>query len=127
MVKPACRIASRQAVGRLVYTHDLPAGIYAYSSAGRLKIINIVYINFMYCVYAIKSIKSNYIYVGISDNFDRRINQHNKGYNRTTKPYIPFKTILIEELSSRVEARKREKFLKSGCGKEFIKNLIARH
>ncbi|MCB0823881.1 MAG: GIY-YIG nuclease family protein [Bacteroidales bacterium] len=77
----------------------------------------------MYYVYAIKSLNRNYIYVGISDNPDRRINQHNSGYERTTKPYRPFKTILIEMFVSRVEARKREKYLKSGAGKEFLKTL----
>lgn len=35
----------------------------------------------MYFVYAIKSISHNYIYVGISDNPERRINYHNNGYN----------------------------------------------
>ena len=77
----------------------------------------------MYYVYAIKSLNRNYIYVGISDNPDRRINQHNSGYERTTKPYRPFKTILIEMFVSRVEAKKKKKYLKSGAGKEFLKTL----
>ena len=78
----------------------------------------------MHYVYVIKSENNNYFYVGISDNPKRRINQHNKGYNRTTKPYIPFKIIIIEEHASRIEARKREKFLKSGCGREFIRSMV---
>ncbi|PJA97150.1 MAG: endonuclease, partial [Ignavibacteriales bacterium CG_4_9_14_3_um_filter_34_10] len=47
----------------------------------------------MYYVYAISSKNRNYIYVGITDNIARRINQHNKGYNKTTKPYLPFELI----------------------------------
>jgi len=31
--------------------------------------------------------------------------------------------MLIEEYDSRAEARKREKYLKSGFGKEYLKNL----
>ncbi len=77
----------------------------------------------MYYVYAIKSEFKNYIYVGITDNIKRRIGEHNKGYSKTTKPYKPFKTILIEMLPNRIEARKREKFLKSGFGKEYIKSI----
>ena len=77
----------------------------------------------MYYTYAIKSLSANYIYVGISDNPERRISQHNKGYNRTTKPYIPYKILLIEEYDDRQLARKREKYLKSGIGKEYLKNL----
>ncbi len=77
----------------------------------------------MYYVYAIKSFYRNYIYVGISDNPKRRIEQHNKGYNKTTKPYLPFNILLIEQFDNRKIARKREKYLKSGCGKEFLKNF----
>ncbi len=75
----------------------------------------------MYYVYVIKSEKRNYNYVGITNNPERRMQEHNQGYNKTTKPYKPFKIILIEKYPNRIEARKREKFLKSGYGKEYIK------
>jgi putative endonuclease len=77
----------------------------------------------MYYTYAIKSLIRNYIYAGISNNPEIRIKQHNSGYNKTTKPYKPFKVLLIEKHNDRTGARKREKYLKSGCGKEFLKNL----
>lgn len=76
-----------------------------------------------YYVYALKSIKRNYIYVGLTNNTARRIKQHNSGKGKSTKFYSPFKTILIEKFNSRAEARKREKYLKSGAGKEFLKRL----
>jgi putative endonuclease len=60
----------------------------------------------------------------MSNDFDRRFEEHNNGLNRTTKPYRPFKLILIENHNSRSEARAREKYLKSGTGKEFLKKLI---
>lgn len=78
----------------------------------------------MYYTYALKSLSRNYIYVGISDNYTRRINQHNSGKNKTTKPYLPFKTIFIEKFDSRMAARKKEKYLKSGSVKEFLKSLL---
>ena len=77
----------------------------------------------MYFVYAIKSCDRNYIYVGITNNLSRRIEEHNKGYNKTTKAYRPFSLIYSEELNTREEARTREKYLKSGVGKEFLKSL----
>ncbi len=77
----------------------------------------------MYKVYAIKSLVRNYIYVGLTSNLERRLNQHNSGYSKTTKPYIPFKLIYEELCENRIEARKREKYLKSGIGKEFLKSL----
>ena len=77
----------------------------------------------MYYVYAISSLARNYIYVGLTDNLERRINQHNSGRSKTTKPYAPFVLIYHEEHETRPEARIREKYLKSGIGKEFLKSL----
>jgi putative endonuclease len=79
---------------------------------------------YMFYVYAIKSISRNYIYVGMTNNLERRMKEHNGGENRTTKPYRPFVQILTEEFNSREEARKREKYLKSGIGKEYLKTLL---
>ncbi|EAZ80305.1 GIY-YIG nuclease family protein [Algoriphagus machipongonensis] len=75
-------------------------------------------------VYALKSLSRNYIYVGLTNNPERRLEEHNKGYNRTTKPYAPFVRIYLEELKTRTEARAREKYLKSGIGKEYLKSLL---
>lgn len=75
-------------------------------------------------VYAISSEIRNYIYVGLTNDLNRRLNEHNRGYNRTTKPYRPYKLILAEKFESRVEARIKEEYLKSGTGKEYLKQLI---
>jgi putative endonuclease len=77
----------------------------------------------MYYIYVIKSKERNYKYVGITNNPERRIEEHNQGYNRTTKPYKPFILILVEKYPNRIETRKREKFLKSGYDKEYIKSI----
>ncbi|MCH7773845.1 MAG: GIY-YIG nuclease family protein [Bacteroidetes bacterium] len=78
----------------------------------------------MYFVYAIKSIYRNYIYVGMTNEVERRFDEHNTGKNKTTRPYKPFKLFYSEKFRTRTEARKREKYLKSGIGKEFLKSLI---
>ena len=78
----------------------------------------------MHYVYAIKSENRNYIYVGMTNDPKRRIGEHNNKYVRTTRAYAPFVKILTEEFPSRIEARKREKYLKSGAGKEYLKSLI---
>ena len=77
----------------------------------------------MYYVYALRSIPRKYIYVGLTDNTERRIAEHNSENEKTTRSYAPFKTILIEKYDTRIEARKREKYLKSGIGKEYLKTL----
>ncbi len=76
-----------------------------------------------YYVYAIQSIKRNYLYVGLTNNIERRMDEHNTGKNKTTKPYRPFKLMFSEKHNTRQIAREREKYLKSGFGKEFLKSL----
>jgi putative endonuclease len=76
-----------------------------------------------YFVYAIKSLSKNYIYVGLTNNLERRIQEHNSGKSKSTKSYTPFRLIYCEKVGIRIEARKREKYLKSGSGKEFLKKI----
>ena len=78
----------------------------------------------MFYTYVIYSTSKKYIYVGITSNFERRFSEHQKGENKTTKPYRPFDVLLVEEFSTRIEARQREKHLKSGIGKEYLKMLL---
>ena len=78
----------------------------------------------MYKVYVIKSLSKNYLYVGMTNDLSRRLKEHNRGKGRATKVYAPFELVLYEEYDNRVSARSREKYLKSGCGKEYIKNYI---
>jgi putative endonuclease len=77
----------------------------------------------MFYVYALLSQLRKYIYVGITDNVNRRFLQHQRGYVKTTAPYRPFDMLYIEERPTRIEARIREKYLKSGTGKEFLKRI----
>ena len=77
----------------------------------------------MFTVYAIKSKIMKYIYVGMTQNLEERLIRHNSGREKTTKPYLPFELIYSEEHQSRVEARAREKYFKSGVGKDFLRSL----
>ena len=44
----------------------------------------------MYFVYILNSLTRNYIYVGLTNNVDRRVAEHQRGKERATKPYRPF-------------------------------------
>jgi putative endonuclease len=67
----------------------------------------------MYYVYALRSLTRNYIYVSLTDDLKRRVHQHNKGLNRTTKAYAPFTLIYSRTFPTRIAARQKEKYLKS--------------
>ena len=56
----------------------------------------------------------------------RRLNEHNSGKTKSIKAYIPWKIIYTEEYDSEIEARKREKYLKSGSGREYLKQIKIR-
>ncbi|MCA6462117.1 MAG: GIY-YIG nuclease family protein [Sediminibacterium sp.] len=75
-------------------------------------------------VYAILSIPSNEIYVGMALSAEKRLKEHNNGKNRFTKGLRPWKIIHIEYFADWKSARVREKYLKSGVGKEFLKRLV---
>jgi putative endonuclease len=77
----------------------------------------------MFTVCAISSKERSYIYVGLTSNLEKRLHAHNLGYERTTKPYRPFKLLHHEGHTTRIEARQREKYLKSSAGKSFLKTL----
>ena len=79
----------------------------------------------MYDVYALQSKRDGGLYVGMSCDVERRLEAHNRGYNRSTRSRAPFELIYTEQCSSRIEARAREKFLKSGKGREFLKKWVA--
>ncbi len=77
-----------------------------------------------YSVYAIQSQKDGRIYVGLSKNPATRLNSHNSGQVFSTKGFRPWKSIYQEKVDDRTTARQREKYLKSGIGKEFLKSII---
>jgi putative endonuclease len=79
--------------------------------------------SFKFTVYAIKSNNRNYIYVGMSNNLERRLDEHNQRQNKSTKAYAPFTLLYSESFDSRSDARVKEKYLKSGVGKAFLKSL----
>lgn len=80
----------------------------------------------MIYIYIIKSCKDGRFYVGMTQNIDKRINEHNSGRTKSTKGYVPWKLFFFEIFPDRKSARAREKYLKSGFGKQWIKEKYIR-
>ena len=107
---------------RIFFKHQIPACRQA-GTQTRTLVRDIV--SFMYWVYAISSEKLPRIYVGMSSDIERRVSEHNAGRVFSTKGYTPWKLIYFEKCGiNRGDARLREKYLKSGVGKEFLKKYI---
>ena len=75
----------------------------------------------MHCVYFLKSVKNGDLYVGSTDNVEKRFTAHNAGKVKSTKGYRPWKLLGFETCQSRSEAVRKEKFFKTHQQKEILK------
>jgi len=75
----------------------------------------------MWYVYILQSEKDSHFYVGLTNNLKKRVNSHNLGKVFSTKRRIPFTLIYYEAYLNKYDASKREQFLKSGWGKNWIR------
>ena len=78
----------------------------------------------MYLVYILQSERDSGFYVGLTKDIDQRLKYHNAGRVRSTSKRRPFKLVYKESFSSRVEAREREKYLKSYKGAKEKLNIL---
>lgn len=66
----------------------------------------------MFFVYLIRSKKDRNFYIGSANNLKKRLLEHNKGMNYSTKYRIPFELVYFEAYKSEEDARRREHNLK---------------
>ncbi|MFA5336761.1 MAG: GIY-YIG nuclease family protein [Candidatus Omnitrophota bacterium] len=66
----------------------------------------------MYYVYVLKSKKDQNLYIGSTNDLERRLNEHNAGLVFSTKTRVPFDLVYYEAYKSETDARNREKNLK---------------
>ena len=71
--------------------------------------------------------KGGKFYTGMTDDVDKRLNEHNRGKSKFTSGYIPWVVVHKEQFTTREEARAREKYFKTGAGRRFIKKLTSTH
>ena len=78
----------------------------------------------MYYVYVLQSKKDSSFYTGFTLNLGQRINEHNGGCQISTKSRTPYQLVYYEWCHDKEDAIAREKYLKSGMGKKYIKNRL---
>ena len=78
----------------------------------------------MYFIYVMKSKKDELLYTGFTDNLERRLLEHNQGMQESTKNRAPFEVIYFERCIDKRDAINREKYLKSGWGKKYLKSRL---
>ncbi len=80
----------------------------------------------MFWLYILYNSETDRFYIGSTSDLERRLDQHNKGYTRTTRVLKTYNLVYEEKYSTLAEARLREKKLKSYKSKRYIKWLISK-
>lgn len=75
--------------------------------------------------YVLESLKDNKLYIGWTNNLEKRLTDHNNGKVNSTKLRSPFELIYYEACLLKDLAIKREKYFKTGFGRRFLKNRLA--
>ena len=77
-----------------------------------------------YFTYVLFSFKDNNFYTGFTSDLKKRIKEHKAGEVYSTKNRLPVELIYFEVCLNKYDAIHREKYLKTGHGKRFLKNRM---
>ena len=80
----------------------------------------------MFYTYVLQSKKDGRFYTGATDDLRKRFKDHQEGKSAWTKSRGPFELIYYEACLEKHDAFGREKYLKSGRGKRFLKARLKR-
>ncbi|QQG41325.1 MAG: GIY-YIG nuclease family protein [Candidatus Woesebacteria bacterium] len=75
----------------------------------------------MFYVYILFSKKDRQLYTGFTPDLKSRFKAHTNGYVKATKYRRPLKLIYYEAYVKELDARRREKYLKGGNGRDTLK------
>lgn len=89
-------------------------------------LINPVRENKMWYTYLLQSKKDKRWYTGCANDLRKRFLEHNKNLVFSTKGRGPFAVIYYEVCLNKDDAFARERYLKSGMGKRYLKNRLKR-
>jgi putative endonuclease len=77
-------------------------------------------------LYILQSETSGRFYVGSTDDLDRRLREHRRGYSSATRARGPWKAVYTEAFTTLLEARRRESEIKKWKSSKLINALIAK-
>jgi len=78
----------------------------------------------MFSVYVLRSGKTGRRYVGSGGDLSDRLRRHNAGESPATKHGLPWTLIHEEQFPTRAEAMARERFFKTGRGRDELNQLL---
>ena len=81
----------------------------------------------MFYVYILQSKKDGELYTGCINNLKKRFREHNNGLVFSTKLKKPHKIIHYEAFLNKKDAFMREKWLKTGWGRNQTRTMLANY
>lgn len=78
----------------------------------------------MHFVYVLQNLKNTNLYIGYTNNLKKRVLEHNRKINLSTKPFVPWKLIFVEGYIEITDAKRREKYLKTNQGSRLLKRML---
>ena len=75
-------------------------------------------------VYILKSKKNQSLYIGYTTDLIKRVKEHNRKLNFSTKAYTPWEVIHYEAYKNEDDAMRREKYLKTNQGSRLLKRML---
>ena len=78
----------------------------------------------MYHVYVLRSLRDGKFYIDLPRDIGRRFLEHQRGYVFSTAPRRPWELLYTESCRSKVDAMRREKYLKTTHGRRFLAKRI---
>jgi putative endonuclease len=81
----------------------------------------------MLFIYVLRSLKNGRLYTGSTSDIQKRFAEHNAGVNKATRFTRPFELLHTESFATRAEAVQRERFLKTGLGRQELKKILGFH
>ena len=78
----------------------------------------------MYFTYVLKSEYDSKLYIGFTNDLQKRVEEHHQGAVASTANRGPLKLVYYEACLNAEDALKREKYFKTGFGRRFLKNRL---
>ena len=79
-----------------------------------------------HCVYILLNKTKTRTYTGVSNDVNKRLDEHNSGKVKSSRPYRPYEIAHIEAYETLSEARQKEKFYKTTTGRRRLREIFSK-
>lgn len=81
----------------------------------------------MFYPYVLKSLKDKKLYIGFTSDLKKRFFEHQKGKVIATRSRRPFQILFYEAFCDSLDAKRRERYLKTSKGRSSLKQMLRHH